>query len=396
MSTTGPTTEQGPPPGPTAGWTRPSRDELRDVGRIRRTTGPDRKVAGVAGGLARHLDVDPLVLRVAFVVLAFSGSGILLYAAAWLLLPEDGSEEAVVRLDERSRTVALVIAGAIGALVLVGDSLGGFDVPWVPVVVGLVVLLVLALRDRDHGPAPTAPPVPHHVDPTTGQLVPAAPGQWTAPPAAPRPPPRNPRRRGPVLFWWTLLLAAVAVGTLAVVDLAGADVPDPAYAATVAATCGVILLVGAFWGRAGGLPLVGLLAALATGVSALGTQVDVGDQSRTPVAAAQVPDRLATGAGDLDLDLTQVTDLSGLDGRTLHLRVRAGRIVVTVPDALTVRVEADVRAAGQIDLFGSTRGGFGITDGYTRVGPAGSPTVTVDAHAFAGEIVVRTEEERFQ
>ena len=45
----------------------------------------DRVVAGVLGGLGRRLGVDPLVLRIATVVLAvFGGIGIMLYAAAWL------------------------------------------------------------------------------------------------------------------------------------------------------------------------------------------------------------------------------------------------------------------------------------------------------------------------
>ena len=92
----------GPPPadqGP-----RVTRDEVRDLGRIRRTVGRDRKLAGVAGGLARHLDVDPVLLRVAFVVLVFfGGSGILLYVAGWLLLPED----LVTPVDALASNVAL-------------------------------------------------------------------------------------------------------------------------------------------------------------------------------------------------------------------------------------------------------------------------------------------------
>ena len=42
-----------PPGGP-----RVTGDEIRDLGRLRRSA-TDRKVAGVAGGLARHLDIDP-------------------------------------------------------------------------------------------------------------------------------------------------------------------------------------------------------------------------------------------------------------------------------------------------------------------------------------------------
>ena len=70
-----------------------TRDEIRDLGRLRRSP-HDRKVAGVAGGLARHLDIDPIILRVAFVVLVFfGGAGLILYGACWLLVPEDGTDE---------------------------------------------------------------------------------------------------------------------------------------------------------------------------------------------------------------------------------------------------------------------------------------------------------------
>jgi len=98
------------------GW-----DDIRDLARIRRSRS-NRKVAGVAGGLARHLDIDPVILRVAFVVLTFFGGvGLLLYVALWLLLPEDGSDWATIKLDRRSRTFALVIVGALALLLLVSS-----------------------------------------------------------------------------------------------------------------------------------------------------------------------------------------------------------------------------------------------------------------------------------
>ena len=85
-----PPVEPGPdhhePQGP-----RTSRNEILDLGRLRRST-DDRRIAGVAGGLARHLDIDPIIVRVALVVLVFfGGSGLLLYGAIWLLVPEEGS-----------------------------------------------------------------------------------------------------------------------------------------------------------------------------------------------------------------------------------------------------------------------------------------------------------------
>lgn len=52
-----------------------------------------RVLAGVAGGLADHLDVDVTLVRVGFVIFTLCG-GIALpaYLACWLLIPEEGSE----------------------------------------------------------------------------------------------------------------------------------------------------------------------------------------------------------------------------------------------------------------------------------------------------------------
>ena len=50
----------------------------------------ERKMAGVCGGLGEFLDVDPILFRVSFVVLAFVGGlGIVLYIALWLVMPQD-------------------------------------------------------------------------------------------------------------------------------------------------------------------------------------------------------------------------------------------------------------------------------------------------------------------
>ena len=65
-----------------------------------------RLVAGVAAGLADYLDVDVVLVRVLLVVLTLAGGlGIPLYLAAWLLVPDEGSEEAIAEhmLDEVRR-----------------------------------------------------------------------------------------------------------------------------------------------------------------------------------------------------------------------------------------------------------------------------------------------------
>jgi phage shock protein PspC (stress-responsive transcriptional regulator) len=53
-------------------------------------------IGGVASGVARSLGVDPLIVRVAFVLLALlSGAGIALYLAGLLLIPDEDSGQSL-------------------------------------------------------------------------------------------------------------------------------------------------------------------------------------------------------------------------------------------------------------------------------------------------------------
>ncbi len=52
-----------------------------------------RMLGGVAGGTAQFFDVDVLYVRIGLVALAvFGGGGVVLYVAAWALIPEEGSD----------------------------------------------------------------------------------------------------------------------------------------------------------------------------------------------------------------------------------------------------------------------------------------------------------------
>ncbi|HEV7898946.1 MAG TPA: PspC domain-containing protein [Planosporangium sp.] len=50
----------------------------------------DRMVAGVCGGIADYSNMDPTIVRVLFVVLAFftGGGALLAYPILWLVVPE--------------------------------------------------------------------------------------------------------------------------------------------------------------------------------------------------------------------------------------------------------------------------------------------------------------------
>lgn len=52
----------------------------------------DRIIAGVAGGLAAHLNIDANIVRLGFVALGlFNGLGVFIYLIMWLLIPKDRS-----------------------------------------------------------------------------------------------------------------------------------------------------------------------------------------------------------------------------------------------------------------------------------------------------------------
>jgi phage shock protein PspC (stress-responsive transcriptional regulator) len=50
-------------------------------------------IGGVAGGLGDYLDIDPVLIRIAFVVaIFFGGVGFLAYIIAWIIIPEQPRE----------------------------------------------------------------------------------------------------------------------------------------------------------------------------------------------------------------------------------------------------------------------------------------------------------------
>lgn len=86
-----------------------------------------RMVAGVAGGIAERLGVDPALIRVGFVALTLcGGAGAVVYAVAWAALAQaEGTPQgASARGSQRGVAVALVLAGIVLLLRAAGLWLG--------------------------------------------------------------------------------------------------------------------------------------------------------------------------------------------------------------------------------------------------------------------------------
>jgi phage shock protein C len=48
----------------------------------------DKIIGGVAGGLGEYFDIDPVIVRIAFVVLTVAGGwGVLAYVLCWIIIP---------------------------------------------------------------------------------------------------------------------------------------------------------------------------------------------------------------------------------------------------------------------------------------------------------------------
>lgn len=99
---------------------------MASIGSVRRCA-DDRKVSGLAAGLARSWNVDPVLVRVAFAILALSGGiGILLYLAGWAMIPQEGRDtshldEAIPqtrRWPKELRVAIVIVVCLIGAGIL--------------------------------------------------------------------------------------------------------------------------------------------------------------------------------------------------------------------------------------------------------------------------------------
>lgn len=443
------TTGHQPPPGI-------DRANLRSYETLTRST-TDRKVAGVAGGLGRHLNIDPTVLRVLLVVLCFfGGAGFLLYAVAWALVPEDGRSEGPISTRPSTRNALLIGAGILAAVLVVGDSWGGLGTPWPLVVFGGGALLFFALRGRGGGTPPLdpAPTYGQGYPPVAGQPAAEATGQTTSPatgpatspatgpatnqvtgvatgaatsqatgPATSQPPGVSypplvgdgeepptppwlpvpqpplaylppPRRTGPRLFGLTLAIVAVALGSLGLYDASGGHVVDSAYPALALAVVGLMLVLGAFVGRAGGLIFLGFIATVALVVtSVVGSAGDIrgghGQPLRaTPATAAAVNNDYFVPAGQVRIDLSKVADPAALDGRSIDVGARVGEVVVVLPRGVTTDITADLSGPGQIDLPHHSAGGIGTT--LSETDGSGPDTLSLHTHLLAGHIDVRT------
>jgi phage shock protein C len=142
----GMSTQLPPEPGPPGPEPPPAGGGPRVV---RRSRG-ERVIAGVCGGIGRYLGVDPMLLRIAFIVLALAnGLGVIAYVVAWVAIPEERPGQPLAAAPEPRREMGRLVLG--GSLVVLGlvllvdrlaPNLDELFWPVAVVAVGVAVMLV--------------------------------------------------------------------------------------------------------------------------------------------------------------------------------------------------------------------------------------------------------------
>ena len=341
-------------------------------------TNEGRWLGGVAAGLGRYFDVNPLVYRIAFAALAFAGgTGLLLYLAAWIVIPAEDRDESIAvdaLRQHRERPwvllgIGLLLLGAVLALAE-ADFWPGSGNVWLAATLAGAALVWWHLTRRD-SPAPTV------------AATATAPGT-----PAPAPPTvRKPSLVAPVLG--ALLAMAGVFGLLAVLDIYTIDI-DLALAAAVAIV-GAAIAVGAFTGhRVGWLVPLGLVLLAGFGVAAsapVSITSGAGDKVERPLAAGALQSSYEFGMGDYSVDLTSVE--LGPGETDVDVSLGIGDLLVTVPKGVGLEIDAHA-GIGEVRVLGASDDGVGADRQVSLPAPsADAPVLVLDADVGLGAVEVR-------
>jgi phage shock protein PspC (stress-responsive transcriptional regulator) len=340
----------------------------------------DRILAGVAGGLGRYFDLSPTFFRIGFAILTLvGGAGILLYVAAWLVIPDEGESDSIVSealRRHRDRPWLLAGVGLVGiALVSLfarADFWPNSGFAWTLLLVGALAIVFAQRRANEGRPADDA-------------ATPAATSAAT-PAAAQKARPRQPSLLLPGLG---VLLAAA--GALALAEAVGVDVRWDVALAVGAIGTGVAVVAGvALRRRTGGLVIVGfVLAALAVAVSAVDVRLEgpIGTQVYSPSATSDLKRDYDTSIGDLKLDLSNAALAAG--DTEVDANVGIGELRVIVPEDVGLDVDASA-SAGKVTVFGRSESGVDADLSESIPARGSDRTLRIDAHVGLGDVIVET------
>jgi phage shock protein PspC (stress-responsive transcriptional regulator) len=314
-------------------------------------SGSDAVIGGVASGLGRYFNLDPLLFRIGFVVLSFAGGfGVLAYLLLLAFVPADGEQ----RPGGTSKAAALA-----GAVVLGVALITFLGTPFFFAGPGLLVIAVLGLAAY--------------------LLWRVLGGEAAGDPA---------RTAG--RFFLAALLAIAVAGAALGVGIAAA-LGGGVVIASLAVVAGLVLIATAFVGGTRWLIVPALALVVPLGVVAaadLDLDGGIGEREYSPATMSELRDHYEIGIGGLDVDLTDV-DLP--TGRTdLGIEVGMGDAVVYVPRDACVTSDVQI-GAGVADMFDRDSDGVDVSFADTAPPPAGRSQLHIDADVGLGVLEVVRE-----
>ena len=308
----------------------------------------------MAGGLGRYFGVDPILFRIAFVVLTFAGGvGVLAYLGLLAFVPaDDGGGIAQTR---NGNLIAAVALGLL-AVVLLGPPV--FFAGPVLLPVALLVGVGLLLWRASGGGAPS-----------TGD-----PARMVA--------------RAAIAF----LIGLAAVGAFIGVFMLAAFGGGVALS-VLAILAGVALLGAAFAGGARWLIVPALVLVLPLAIVAaadIDVEGGVGEHRYRPASVNELRPDYQLGMGELVVDMRDV-ELPA--GRTdLRVENGIGHVLVRVPENACVSADVEI-GIGQSSILDHGRGGVDVNDDLATSAPAGTPIVHLEGDVGIGHLEVRRGED---
>jgi phage shock protein PspC (stress-responsive transcriptional regulator)/predicted membrane protein len=425
---------------------------FRDVQTWRRSRS-DRMIAGVCGGVGRALNIDPVLIRVVMAVLTIAGgAGIPIYIAAWLLMPEEGTDKTAVQdvFGHRARPNhpwlwPVVIGLGIFCAVGISSSLDvwPFSFPG-PLIAIFFIWFLISRRKHNRGgqrqwhgnwqgtgqqwpgpngpTGPVGPPAGTTAAPPTGSPYPASPASSvpqrpqdrpqdttvTSGAAAPGPvwteddplglyvddepaaPPAVTATR-PVRVRrnpWVKPVVMAAAG-LAIGIAFLAGATVPMALAIGLLTLGAGMMVGAYAGRTRGLLFVALPLAIAVAATSTFSEVpEFGDKRFAPVGAITATNAVYE-VGVGSLEI-DLTKATFSPGAKVSAHGDAAEVKLILPPNVDVTGTASAEL-GELNVFGQRQEGHKTTMTISDLGQdlkASPQSVTLDISLRLGSIVV--------
>lgn len=348
--------------------------EQPNVHRTFRRRSDDRVIGGVASGLGDFLNVDPLLIRIGFVgLMVFGGLGLVLYVLAWLVVPDEASGKSIAEqlLDRAGLNTSRVLLGAlvaVGLFLFVGGISNGLAMSGFATGLGVAIVVIIVgavmLRQGEPGGTVAAPRAARPRQAKEAVAAAVVPDRREIRAA------RRRRPRSPLAGYVVgAMLAAIGLFAL-VTNVSGADVELGQFFGVALGVIGIGLVVGAWWGHARVLILLGLLmvpfAVTSTFITAP-IQGGIGGHRFTPTSFAELRDEYRLAAGELRIDLRQLPATT----RPVEITasVATGQLLVILPEDASVDVDSAV-GAGDLSILGAYQAGTQLQDHHVVVGQA--------------------------